>query len=620
LKNKILCTVLALFMVMLMITGVNAQEEVKDPERMVYANIGGPETMDPHWSYDSASGEIIFQVYDNLIAYDGESLSEFVPMLSTEVPSAENGLISEDGLTYTFPIRKDVKFHNGDILTPEDVEYSFERGMIFDRAGGPMWMILEPLTAAGSIEGLAASTVGVDNYADMFTDDEQLKEEYQDAMTKFFTDYIDTAVEVDGDNVVFHLAQPYAPFLNILAHAGSWSAIINKSWSIEQGAWDGQADTWWEYHDPTNENDPLYSITNGTGPFMMTRWVPEETIMLERFDDYWRGPAKLKEVVIQYVNEWTTRKLMLQKGDADIAYVPVTNINEVKEMEGVEVTQGLPTLSNVVSSMPWTLNAEGNANLGSGKLDGEGIPPDFFSDIHVRKGFSYLFPYDIMIEKAQFGQAIRNPGPIPKGLLGYTDDPELFYEFDIEKAKEEFRQAWDGELWEKGCKFNIYYNEGNDVRKTACDMLSTYAKIVNPKFELTPVGVQWSSYLKQFLAEQLPIYTIGWMADYPDPHNWAPTYLGSNGTYSGYYGEAYTEWAKENVDPLIDEAMKSTDPEERANIYKELTQLAHDQAVALYLYQPIDHHVQRDWVKGWYYNAMVPGMGDGADFYSLYKE
>ncbi|HKK82633.1 MAG TPA: ABC transporter substrate-binding protein [Atribacterota bacterium] len=619
-KNKILCIVLALFMVMLMITGVNAQGGVENPERMVYAAIGGPETMDPHWSYDSASGEIIFQVYNNLIAYEGESLSEFVPMLATEVPSAENGLISEDGLTYTFPIRKEVKFHNNDVLTPEDVEYSFERGMVFDRAGGPMWMILEPLLAVGSIEGLAASVAGVENYADMFNEEEELLPEYEEAMIKVYTDYIDRAVEVQGNNVVFHLAQPYAPFLNILAHAGSWSAIINKGWSIEQGAWDGQAETWWNYHDPTNENDPLYNITNGTGPFKMTRWVPEETVMLERFDNYWRGPAKLKEVVFQYVNEWTTRKLMLQKGDADIAYVPVTNINEVKEMEGVEVTQGLPTLSNVVSSMPWTLNAEGNANLGSGKLDGEGIPPDFFSDIHVRKGFSYLFPYDIMIEKAQHGQAIRNPGPIPKGLLGYTDDPELLYEFDLDKAKEEFKQAWDGELWEKGCKFNIFYNEGNDVRKTACDMLSTYAKIVNPKFELTPVGVQWSSYLKQFLAEQLPIYTIGWMADYPDPHNWAPTYLGSSGTYSAYYGEAYLEWAKEEVDPLIEQAMKSTDPEKRASIYKELTQLAHDQAVALYLYQPIDHHVQRDWVKGWYYNAMIPGMGDGADFYSLYKE
>lgn len=596
---------------------VNAQ--VKNPDRIVYAAIGGPETMDPHWSYDSASGEIIFQVYDNLIAYDGGSLSEFVPMLSLEVPSVENGMISEDGLTYTFPIRKEVKFHNGSVLTSEDVEYSFERGMIFDRAGGPCWMLLEPLLGVGSIESLAVEQAGVENYADMF-DDGQLKGEYKDVLTKVFTDYVDKAVEVDGDNVIFHLAQPYAPFLNILAHAGSWSAIINKQWSVEQGAWDGKADTWWKYHDPANEKDPLYNITNGTGPFILTRWVPEETIMLERFEEHWRGPAKLKEVVYQYVNEWTTRKLMLQNGDADMVYVPVTNIQEVKTMQGVEVIQGLPTLTNVVTSMPWTLNAEGNANLGSGKLDGEGIPPDFFSDIHVRKGFSYLFPYDIMIEKTQHGQAIRNPGPIPEGLLGYSDEPGLFYEFNIEKAKEEFQKAWDGELWEKGCKFNIFYNEGNDVRKTACDMLSSYAKIVNPKFELTTIGVQWSSYLKQFLAEQLPMYTIGWMADYPDPHNWVPTYLGSNGTYSGAYGETYTDWAKENTDPLIDKALKSTSPEERANIYKELQQLAHDQAVAIYLYQPIDHHVQRDWVKGWYYNAMVPGMGDGADFYYLYKE
>jgi len=617
-KSKILLIFLVLMLIFGLTTTIYAQ--VPNPERIVFANIGGPETMDPHWSYDTASGEIIFQVYDNLIAYDGESLSEFIPMLALQVPSDKNGLIKYGGLDYIFPIRYGVRFHSGDILTPEDVEYSFESGLIFYRAGGPCWMLLEPLLGVGSIEELAASVVGVESYTDMFNEEDELLPEYVDAMTRVYTDYIDRAVEVQGNNVVFHLAQPYAPFLSILAHAGSWSAILNKRWSIEQGAWDGKADTWWKYHDPTNENDPLYSVANGTGPFKLAKWVPEETTMLERFDDHWRGPAKLKEVVFQYINEWTTRKLMLQNGDADIVYVPVTNINEVEDMEGVEVTKGLPTLSNVVSSMPWVLNAEGNANLGSGKLDGEGIPPDFFSDIHVRKGFSYLFPYDIMIEKAQHGQAIRNPGPIPKGILGYTDDPELFYEFNLEKAKEEFKQAWNGELWEKGCKFNIFYNEGNDVRKTACDMLSTYAKMVNPKFELTPVGVQWSSYLKQFLAEQLPIYTIGWLADYPDPHNWAPTYLGSSGTYSGYYGKAYTDWAKENVDPLIEKALKSTDPEERASIYKELTQIAHNNAVALYLYQPIDHHVQRGWVKGWYYNAMIPGMGDGADFYYLYKE
>ncbi len=616
-NNKILSIILALLLVVGM--GTVATAQTPNPDRLVYAVIGGPETMDPHWSYDTASGEIIFQVYDNLIAYDGESIEKMVPMLSTEVPSAENGFVSEDGLTYTFPIRKEVKFHNGAVLTPEDVEYSFERGIIFDRAGGPCWMLIEPLLGAGTIEDLAVQVAGVENYADMFVD-EQLNEEYKDALTKVFTDYVDKAVEVDGDNVVFHLAQSYSPFLNILAHGGGWAAIINKEWSIQQGAWDGKADTWWNYHDPQNERDPLYSVANGTGPFKLTRWVPEETIMLERFDDHWRGPARLKEVVYQYINEWTTRKLMLQRGDADICYVPVTNMNEAETMEGVELIKGLPTLANTSTSMPWLLNAEGNANLGSGKLDGEGIPPDFFSDIHVRKGFSYLFPYDVNIEKSMQGQAKRNPGPFPDPLYGYTDDPEMYYEFDLAKAREEFQQAWGGELWEKGCKFNIFYNEGNDVRKNVCDMLSTYARMVNPKFELTPVGVQWSSYLKMFLAEQVPMYTIGWLADYPHPHNWAPTYLGSNGTYSGYYGKIYTDWAEENIDPLIEKALKSVDPEEQKSIYEELTRIAHDQAVALYLYQPIGIHVQRDWVKGWYYNPVISGMPAGADFYYIYKE
>jgi len=43
--------------------------------------------------------------------------------------------------TYIFPIRKGVKFHNGNPLTPEDVKYSFERGLLYDPDGGPMWML-----------------------------------------------------------------------------------------------------------------------------------------------------------------------------------------------------------------------------------------------------------------------------------------------------------------------------------------------------------------------------------------------------------------------------------------------------------------------------------------------
>jgi len=557
-----------------------------------------------------------------LIEYKRESTSEFVPMLSTKVPSVENGLVSEDGLTYTFPIREGVKFHNGDILTPEDVAYSIKRALIFDRSGGMIDLLCEPLLSAHDIEEIAVKVAKVENYSDLFENGDprgELKSDYKEAMSKVITDYVDKVVSIDGNKVVFHLAQAYGPFLNIIAHFNVWSSVIDKKWAMEQGAWDGKVDTWWKYHDPPCEKDPLYAIENGTGPFVLKKWVPGEVVMLERFDNYWQGPAKVKNAQIKGIMEWTTRKLMLQTGDADIVYVPSQYLSEVEGMEGVTVTKNLLNLNTEAGFFTWTINAEGNPYIGSGKLDGEGIPPDFFSDIHVRRGFSYLFPYDIFIANVVKGASIRIPGPIPKGLLGYTDDPSLFYNFSLLNAKKEFEQAWDGQLWEKGCKFNIFYNEGNDQRKASADMLATYAKMLNPKFNLEPVGVQWATYLKAFLSEKLPIFFLSKRADYSDPNNIVPIYMGSQGLIGASFGEAYREFAKKNVDPLIEKGLKETDPAKRAEIYEELTKIAHDQAISIYIYQPSSYHVQRDWVRGWYYNPIRPNGSDSADLYSLSK-
>ena len=95
--------------------------------------------MDPAYSYDTASGEIIQSVYETLLFFKGESTTEFEPILATEWN------VSADGKTYRFKIREGVKFHNGNDLTPEDVEYSIERGMVQDYGAGPQWMLFEPL-------------------------------------------------------------------------------------------------------------------------------------------------------------------------------------------------------------------------------------------------------------------------------------------------------------------------------------------------------------------------------------------------------------------------------------------------------------------------------------------
>jgi peptide/nickel transport system substrate-binding protein len=105
----------------------------KDPTTWVEATFGEPETLDASYDYETSGMEINQNVLDNLIFYKKDSAVEFVPMLATEVPSAENGGISADGKTYTFKIRTGVTFHDGTAMTPDDVAFTFVRNIL---AGG----------------------------------------------------------------------------------------------------------------------------------------------------------------------------------------------------------------------------------------------------------------------------------------------------------------------------------------------------------------------------------------------------------------------------------------------------------------------------------------------------
>ncbi|MCP4687170.1 MAG: ABC transporter substrate-binding protein, partial [Desulfobacterales bacterium] len=204
-------SLLACFLVVLLVGGANAQ--IKNPDTYIYASYGNLRTLDPCVAYDVTSSQRLWNIYEPLIFFDGSSTDKFKPLLTTEIPTLENGGISADGKTYTFKIRKGVKFHGGQDLTPEDVMYSFKRNMIADPDGGPMWMLLEALTGEGGTRDDDGKII-----AGIF-------------------DKIDKSVEVKGDSVVFHLPKVYPPFMGILAYSAS--VIMDKGWCIENGCWDG---------------------------------------------------------------------------------------------------------------------------------------------------------------------------------------------------------------------------------------------------------------------------------------------------------------------------------------------------------------------------------------------
>ena len=560
--------------------------QIKNPDTIIVATIGEPETLDPAWAYDTASAEVIFNIYDTLIFFDKEHVDKFVPMIAEKVPSVENGLIKDNGMTIIFPIRKGIKTHDGGEITPEDVEYSFERAIVQERDGGPTWMLLEPLLGVGALEELG-----------------DISDPSQAAK---IAEMIDKAIEVEGDNVVFHLAKPFPTtvFFQILSQ--TWSSIVDKECAVKNGAWPGTWDNWVDYHNP--EVPELQETDCGSGPFMLERWEHGKEVSLIRFDNYFLGPAKIKRAVIKRVDEWSTRKLMFLKGDADIVYVPRQHVKEIEGAEGVRVVKNLPTLQ--VDAIFFTFEVDPKSPyIGSGKLDGNGIPPDFFKDVNLRKAFAYAFDYDTYIREAWFGEAEHIPGPIPKGLPGFNPDQPK-YTYDLKKAEEYFKKALNGEVWEKGFKIVILYNTGNVQRKTAAEILKENVEKINPKFKVEVRAVEWPTYLKAMVKSQLPIFIIGWIADYPDPHNFVHPFMHSSGTFS-----AFQKYSNPTVDELIEKGKTESDQSKRVEIYKELQKIYYEDVPSFIIDQPLARHYERDWVKGWYYNPIYPGIY----FYALSK-
>jgi len=584
-KNKWMLILIAVS-VLLGVTIAGLAQEIKNPDTLIIADYGTVDSLDPAYAYDTASGSRIMNIYEPLIFFDGEKTGEFVPMLATRVPSVDNGLVSADGMTYIFPIRQGVKFHNGEILTPEDVEYTFERAMVQDRSGGPIWMIFEPLLGIGGSRD----------------SDGEISLDFAD---------IDNAIEVMGDSVVFRLAAPYPPFLAILA--SSWGGIVNKKFVTENGGWDGTAETWQDFNGPAPGEEILHAVTCGTGPFKLERWDPGVETVLLRNDDYWRQPAKLERVVFKYIEEWTTRKLMFLAGDVDVVEVDTQYIEEMEGIEGIRIHKDLPGLVVTGAFYNFEINPEGNTDIGNGQLDGQGISPDFFSDKDIRLAFSYSFDWDVFLRDVYFNEASQPSSPIINGLP-YINPEQPVYSRDRAKAEEHFQKAWGGQVWENGFKFTILYNTGNAQRRTAAHMFEDNVEALNPKFSIEVRPVEWATYLDELIANKLTLFIIGWGADYADPHNFVYPFMHTHGTFS-----EFQSYSNPEVDRLIGEGIATVDPAKRQEIYYQLQAIYYEDVPSIGLNQPLQRRYERDWVKGWYYNAVIPDSNTCSYLYSIWK-
>jgi peptide/nickel transport system substrate-binding protein len=553
-----------------------AKPAIKNPDTFVYATYGTIDSLDAAKAYDTASWSNMRNIYETLVFYKGTATDVYVPLVAAEVPTEANGGIINGGATYRFKIRKGIKFHNGYELTPEDVEYSFERNFVVDPDGGPCWIWFFLFTDGwGSRDG-----------------DGNISITYEE---------IDKFVEVDGDYVVFNLKSAFPPFLGVVS--GAWASILSKQWVAEQGGWDGSAD-FAKWNNPPEDEETLWDIANGTGPYKLERWEKGVEMVLERNENYWGPKPALKRGIYKVVQEWSTRKLMLLQGDADYATVDALYYPEMDTEAGLTVYRDLPSLSIGGINFNQKIAATDNPLIFSGKLDGEGIPPDFFSDKNVRLAFTHCWDVDTYLRDIMNNTAMNPVTPVVTGLP-FKNPNVKSLPFDKAKAEEYLKKAWGGKLWEAGFKVDFLHNTGNEVRESGLKMLAEHLMSINPKFKISVRAVEWSEYVDNIRKSNMPIFFVGWAPDYPDPDNYVNPYMHSSGHFASQVG-----YKNEEADRLVEEGAIELDPAKREAMYFRLQEIWIEDVPGIMTHQPLSRRYMKDWVKGHYYNPMQSSIYD----------
>jgi hypothetical protein len=199
---------------------------------------------------------------------------------------------------------------------------------------------------------------------------------------------------------------------------------------------------------------------------------------------------------------------------------------------------------------------------------------------------------------------------------GYLDPVPKRY-LDLTKVEEELKLAFGGTLespgpvWTNGFKMTITYNAGNVMRQTVALTFKENLESINPNIEISTLPVTWSTYLGELwyyptYRSVMPIYVIGWAADYPDPHNFVQPFQHSEGDFA--FPSSYSN---PTVDGWIEAGIAESDPVEREKIYWDIAWSHYYDVPNLALYQPLARRWERDWLQGYYFNSIYPQNDEG---------
>ncbi len=433
-----------------------------------------------------------FYIADNVY----ENLVEFKPGTTEIQPGlAEKWDVSKNGLEFVFTLRKGVKFHDGTDLNADAVVFSIARQL--DKKHpfykyGP-WKYWGAMGMNGIVKDI---------------------------------------VKVDDLKVKIILKKKEAPFLANLAM--QFASIVSPAAAAKYKA--------------DFKNHPV-----GTGPFKFVQWIKDDSIVLERNDNYWREKAFLDRLILKVIPEATARYLALKKGEVDVIDFPSPeDIDNIKKDSNMKVVE------------------QPGLNVGYMAMNMSKKP---FDNKLVRQAVSYAVNKKDIITAVYGNQGVPAKNPIPPTMWSYNDSIDD-YKYDPKKAKELLKKAG----FENGFETTIWampvarpYNPNG---KKVAEILQSQLKEVGIRVKI--VSYEWGTYLDKLDNLEHDMCLIGWTGDNGDPDNFLYVLLSIESTNKPAQNYAY--WKNKKFDSLIRKAKETLDQKKRDKLYREAQEVFHDDA------------------------------------------
>ncbi len=306
----------------------------------------------------------------------------------------------------------------------------------------------------------------------------------------------------------------------------------------------------------------------GTGPLKFVKWVPGEKLEFVPFEKYYEGAPKVKTLTWSIVPEDSTRAMLLESGQIDVALrLPVTDVARLRSNKDIAITT-TPTIMTMYIAL----------NNQKGPL----------KDVRVRQALNYAVNKTSLVNDVIGGFAVVADSVIPPGVGGYAGIGA--YPYDPAKAKELLAQAG----YPNGFEITLWTPVGRYLMdKQVAEALQAQMANVGVKMSIRTWDFQ--ALMAEVKKGQFDSVLLGWSAStadadqamYPvfESTQWPPN---SNRAF----------YKNSTVDQLLNGAKKEMNPAKRADMYKKAQQQIMDDAAWIVLFYPKQSVAYRSNITG----------------------